>query len=209
MLTKILPVLTVSLALAGISPAATLLTPVGMGSATGSGIVNFGGMFDAQPAGIPTVGTATGSYGATYDFYGVSSVGRVGYIDFGSSFSNYAIENIYVELKQFGSNPANVVTYWWSSSTDKTFDGTDVAQSDLGLFNPGAANSNQQWIQTFAGSITIPRQYLLIEYTSGDFSNRLGEVAFAVTTVPEPAAMALIAAGGLLFIRRRRAQAGR
>lgn len=212
MFTKIVP-LTLAvgfLSLAGVSQAAVLITPVGVGTATGSsGPVEFTGMFDAQPPAVPTVGNTSGSYGLQYGYFDPNNTGRVGYIDFGSNYANLTLETVYVELKQFGTASTATMTYWWSSSTDKNFDGTDIAQSNLGLFDTGGANSNQQWIQTWSGSLSVPRQYLVVEYVSSSYGNRFAEVAFAGTVVPEPATLGLTAgAMGILALRRRRGGMG-
>lgn len=213
MFTKLLPLTLAAgfLSVAGTSQAAVLITPVGVGTATGSsGPVEFTGMFDAQPSTIPAVGNTSGSYGSQYGYFATANTGRVGYIDFGSDYANITLETVYVELKQFGNPSTATITYWWSSSTDKNFDGTDIAQSNLGLFSTGSANSNQQWIQTWSGSVTVPHQYLVIEYTSASYGNRLGEIAFAGTVVPEPATLGLAAgAVGFLAFRRRRGLTGR
>lgn len=186
------------------SQGAVLITPVGSGNATGSGATGFGGMFDAQPVGIPPLGATTDPFGASYGFYATATTG---YIDFGASYANITLEQTIVGLKQFGSASTIVLTSWWSDTPDATFNGSDIAAPDLGIFSTGGANSNKQWVQTWTGSVTVPKQYLLLQYTAVSQSNRTEELVFVGTVVPEPTSLALLAGAGtvLLGLRRRRA----
>jgi hypothetical protein len=184
--------------------AATVITPVGVGAVAGG--VNFGGMFDAQPGSIPTIGVTTDAMGSGYDYFAATGDGtRTGYIDFGASFATITLQQVIVGLKQFGGASTAGITYAWSSDT--AIGGDTTESNDLGLFSTASADSNKQWISTWTGSITIPQRYLLATYASGSTSNRPTELVFVGTVgvVPEPSTYALIGAGltTLVFFRRR------
>lgn len=183
---------------------ALIITPVGVGTATGSsGPANFAGMFDSQPASIPTVGNTTDPFGSGYDYF--STPVRTGYVDFGAGFASLTLQSTYVEIQAFGTNSTATINYWWSDATDNALDGSDLAEANnLGLFVNTGASSSQQWLQTWTGTVVVPKRYLLVQYATADIGNRFKEAVF-VGTVPEPStALALAFAAGLIGARRRR-----
>ena len=206
---KVSPLAFLVLVLASTSQAQILITPAGSprsGGADGGGYVQFGGMFDSQPATVPAAGPTTNPIGGTYDYTGTGGIGRIGYVDFGANYGALTLTQIFVELKQYGTNSTAGVSYFWSA--DRTLDGNDARTVDLGLFQSGNANSDQQWVNTFTGSVPVSQEFLLIRYDSGDVGNRLGEVAFSGTmgAVPEPSTLAmpfLLAVAGVAGVRRR------
>lgn len=195
------------------------LTSTDVGTATGSsGPVSFGGMFDAQPATIPTAGDTVDNFGTAYGFFNSANVGRVGYIDFGADFSLITIEQTFVGVRQFGANPTGTlaITYWWSPDTSATFDsgtGDVLLGQDIGLFSIGTPDSDKQWVQTFSGSIAPQARYLIVAYSTASTGDRQAEVVLIGTVVPEATAAAFLigglAMGGLLRRRALRLRATR
>ncbi len=206
--------ITLSLSLTSAAHASMIITPAGTGAATGSDNVDFADMFDSQPASVPTEGPTTDSFGGSYGFFSIANTGRVGYIDFGTDFADITIEEAYIGVQRYGDNSTATMTYWWSDTTDMTFDGTDIAQSSLNLFNtdgaPSGGDYTAYWFQSFSGSAPVQKQYLVIEYTTAGangYGNRLNELVLAgsIAAVPEPATSALlIGAFALILLRRRR-----
>ena len=177
--------------------ASVVITPEGAGSA--NGYQNVAGMFDAQPAAVPTAGALEDPTGSGFGFY--TTAPRAVYVDFGADYGSVTIEQVWLALKQWGTNPSGAPQCFWSTEPDELFDGSDVAAPDF-FFGWEENTGATQWLQTWSGSVTPQHQYYIIAFdgTQG-WTNRSLEAVFG--GVPEPGTLCLLGLGVAGLLRRR------
>jgi hypothetical protein len=202
----LIPILTESLS-------AQVVIPItGAGTATGSTYFPMEFAFDLQPLTPPTVGQTVS--GASLGSNPNGDVGRVGYIDFGASFSSITITEVWTAYRFFSAYTGNLPSSFLSWSTDTAVGGGDIAETGFALATqPSIPGGSVGWTRDASGlSITPLARYLLVGApTSGGIlgGDRVTEIAFVGFTapVPEPSSVMLLslglAVGGFVYRRRQ------
>lgn len=187
-----------------------VITPVAAGGGNGQW-VTIAADFDAQPIWDAVLSAPVGGGGAEG---GLASwmAGRHGYIDFGVDYADIAIHETWTQYNDWAQGPQAIFNAMqWTNLNPASADRWDavgnVAETQLKLSSHPAlpyTGEVNPWYKdaTYAAPITPQGRYLLLQI-SGTATGRDQEFAF-IGTVPEPASLALLAAGGLLLAPRRR-----
>lgn len=180
----------------------TAFTP---GSSGGGG--NFmAKAFDDQPATAPTHGDTVASPVESWSIFGND---RYGGMDFGESYADFVITDVFV-LQGSWTSPTADSSFHWSADTSGPFDAGagDVAAPDFGILDYSGTGGTATWLNVFhdGNGVTPAHRYLMLHYLGGGEGNFKYEIAFVGQPVPEPASAGLVALGGLaMLLRRRRA----
>ena len=187
------------IALAIVTANAEVITPVDVGSA--AGFQNIGPFFDAQPATTPIAGATADDFGSAGAFY--ENDGRAVYFDFGADWEKILIEEVWFGLKQWGPDPNGVEPeYLWSDDNSL---GGDTSAPALNMYSWTAATSDKSWQRIFNGNVSLGNRYYIMSFDgTQDSGNRIQEIVFTGTVIPEPASALVLAMGALALLKRRR-----
>jgi hypothetical protein len=186
---------------------AAVITPAAYGVTSDPGNLNvvLTGAFDSQPTAEPTVGQAPGYViGASPQVYAGP---RTGYIDFGPDYASITLTGTYELLQKYGQTVGwDGLSWTWSGDKLLSTTADNTSAPDFGFMEPYTVSLQQanMWIQPWTGSVTPAAQYLLLTTpASGVAGNASVEWVFT-GSVPEPASLSLLCAGGLVLLRKRR-----
>lgn len=194
-------------ATASLASAGQILTPgvvVADGDDPGPASWSLVNAFSGQPTlsgGVPTGGDTD------YNYVGTAPAGSVAYLDFGSDWASYQIEQTWTKALQWkwvGANPFAEVA--WDNDTNPA-NGTLGAAGFNFLTHGGGAGVDVGWqLDTNASGSPIALQARYVKMVFGGTpSDGHNELAIIASQVPEPATLGLVGAVAMgLLVRRRR-----
>jgi hypothetical protein len=165
----------------------TIVTPVAVGQATGSGYCPAGGAFNEQPTWDTATQQPLGAAASPHTGTATAYANRHWYVDLGANYAKVRITGMWTRYRpSSGGSYAGFATLWWDDDKDNVNDGTPATGLNFATAQNLPSSGSQLWVQDrdFGGApVTPPARYLLIG-TGATPTDRPNEFAFVGYVVP-------------------------